>query len=169
VWACGGLLHRAHLHPGNQPRVDNYLTTPLDYINDSRSSPTIVLGVICLIGVRRPLQWPTAAVVLASVGQILVGIGVAAGLVTRSSQDWLVLVGLPGDLLAAIGYLLLAVWAWHRRRCRGGWPQLSGSIAVPVGIGVAEFGRCIVRPWHGARSESGCGGPRPENGGDWHR
>ena len=125
------------------PAFDDELTTVVDYVNDGSFLAAMVLSVICLVGARGRLRWPATPVILAGVGQSLVSLGVAAGLVTGTSPDWFALVGLPGNLLAFVGYLWLGVWAW-RHRAVPRWAAALLWFAIPVGVGVAEFGGSIV-------------------------
>jgi hypothetical protein len=124
------------------PTFDSYLTTTVDYVNDGSFFAGLVLSLAGLWGLRR---WgaPIGAVVTAAVGQVLVAFGVLVALVTGVSPDWFVVVGLPGNLIAWVGFIWLAVWAW-RRRATPRWVALLMALSVPVGVGVAEQGGSIV-------------------------
>lgn len=52
---------------------------------------------------------------LVATGHGLLAVGVLAGVALRDDPDWFVAPGLPGNLLAAVGFVVLAVTAVRRR------------------------------------------------------
>ena len=133
------VLAGIHLTHGT---FDDQLTTPIDYLNDGAFAAGLLLSVFGIMALGAATRARVAAT-LAAVGQLLVFIGVAAGLVTGHSPAWFAAVGMPGLLLALIGLIMLA-WRVWRTRTLSIWVAILMVLATPVGIGVAEYGGSII-------------------------
>ncbi len=125
------------------PPFEGVLTTPADYANDASFLAAMLFSVATVVGLGRHLNASLPAVLLASVGQILVSIGVGVGLVTGVDPDWFVFLGLPGNLIAWVGYAWLGVWAW-RRRAMPRWVAALLIVSVPVTLVLADLGGSAV-------------------------
>ena len=121
------------------PPFEGVLTTPADYANDASFLAGMLFSVATVVGLRRHLDASLPAVLLAGFGQILVSIGVGVALVTGVDPDWFVFLGLPGNLLAWIGYAWLGVWAWRRRELPR-WVAVLLIVSVPVTLVLADLG-----------------------------
>ena len=122
---------------------DDQLTTTIDYLNDGAFAAGLLLSVVGILALGAATAAPRAAIVLAALGQLLVFSGVVAGLASGESPSWFAAVGVPGNLLALIGMTMLAWHVW-RTRALPAWLAVLMVLAVPVGVGVAEFGGSIV-------------------------
>jgi hypothetical protein len=133
------VLVGVHLTHGT---FDAQLTTPSDYLNDAAFAAGLLLSIpgILALGALTRAKLATA---LAVVGQLLVFVGVAAGLATGHSPSWFAAVGLPGNLLALIGLTMLA-WRIRRTRSVPVWVAVLLVLAVPVGLLLAEVGGTLV-------------------------
>lgn len=122
---------------------DDQLTTTIDYLNDGTFAAALLLSVVGILALGAVIAAPRTAIVLAALGQLLVCSGVAAGLASGESPSWFAAVGVPGNLLALIGMTMLAWHAW-RTKALPAWLAVLMVLAVPVGVGVAEYGGSIV-------------------------
>jgi hypothetical protein len=122
---------------------DEELTTTIDYLNDGAFAAALLLSVVGILALGAATAAPRAATALAALGQLLVFSGVVAGLSAGESPSWFAAVGLPGNLLAFVGMAMLARHAW-RTRALPAWLAVLMVLAVPVGVGVAEYGGSIV-------------------------
>lgn len=119
------------------------LRRTVDYVRDSTFAAALLLTVAAAAALRPALGISRRALGLVGVGELLVFIGVTAGLVTGASPSWFAAVGLPGNLLAFAGLALIGRHAW-RTGAFPRWLAVLFFLAVPVGIGVAEFGGLII-------------------------
>lgn len=133
------VLTAIHLTHGT---FDAELTSTVDYLNDGAFTAALLLSIPGLLMLER---WnaPRRPVVVAAVGQALVAVGVLAGLMAGESPDWFAAVGVPGNLAAFAGTLLLSHWAW-RSRALPRWAAVALALSVPAGVGLGEFGGSIV-------------------------
>jgi len=122
---------------------DDELTTTIDYVNDGTFAAALLLSVVGILALGAAIAASRAAIALAAVGQLLVFVGVAAGLLTGESPSWFAAVGVPGNLLALIGMTMLAWHAW-RTKALPAWLAVLMVLAVPVGVGVAEYGGSVI-------------------------
>lgn len=103
---------------------------PLQYVQDSLFLAYLVAaGAALLLAAGAGLVARTAARLVA-VGYGLLVIGVAAGMALREDPEWFAVIGGPGNLLAGIGFIVLAVAAVRR-----------GTLPVPLAVfgGIAGF------------------------------
>jgi hypothetical protein len=122
---------------------DDQLTTTIDYLNDGTFAAALLLSVAGIVALGAAIAAPRTAIILAALGQLLVFSGVVAGLASGESPSWFAAVGVPGNLLALIGMTMLAWHAW-RTRALPAWLAVLMVLAVPVGVGVAEYGGSIL-------------------------
>jgi hypothetical protein len=125
------------------PPFDGVLTTPADYANDASFLAGMLFSIATVIGLRRHLDATLPAVLVAVIGQGLVSIGVGVALVTGTDPDWFVFLGLPGNLLAWVGYIWLGIWAW-RSRALPRWVAVLMAVSVPVTLVLADLGGGII-------------------------
>jgi hypothetical protein len=125
------------------PAFDDYLTKPIDYLNDGSFFVGLTASMAGVWALVHVVSAPRGAAALTIAGQALVAVGVGFGLATGQSPDWFGVVGLPGNLLAWAGMIWLAVWAW-RSRGLPRWTVPLLALAVPLGVGVAEYGFTVV-------------------------
>lgn len=122
---------------------DSELTTTIDYLNDAAFSAALLLGAAALVTLRDHAGAPRRPVAVGLTGQLLVFVGVAAGLVTGESPAWFAAVGVPGNLLWFGAMIALARWVW-RTDALPQWSAVLCVLTVPMGVGFAEFGGGIV-------------------------
>jgi hypothetical protein len=68
---------------------------------------------------------------------------VAAGLALREDPEWFVVLGLPGNLLGGIGFIMAAVAGWRATRIPG-WAALLLGAGGFVAILGAELGTTVL-------------------------
>lgn len=142
---------------------------PLQYVQDGLFLAYLVTASIALVLAARAGLVARTAARLVALGYGLLVIGVAAGMVLREDPEWFAFIGGPGNLLAGIGFVVLAVAAARRRTLRvplavfGG---VAGFFAVLFsefgsGVLVAVFFACLAltapRPAHQGDADA----PRP--------
>lgn len=86
---------------------------------------------------------PRASAWLIGVGYALITVGVAIGVVLQHSPDWFMVLGGPGQLLGAAGFLTWAV-VGRRRGLLPLWASLLCGIGGVLAILLAEFGTSVL-------------------------
>lgn len=99
----------------------------------------LLLSVAAVLAARRAGLVSTWAARLVAVGYPLIATGVVAGMVVRKDPGWFALVAIPGNLLAAIGFVVLAVSAVRRRTMPVPLALLAG-VGGFLAIALSEFG-----------------------------
>ena len=115
----------------------------IDYVRDGTFALILLLTIAATATLGPTLGISRRAFGLVAVGELLVFVGVLVGLVTGTSPSWFAAVGLPGNLLAFLGLALIGRHAW-RTRAFPRWLAVLFFLAVPIGIGIAEFGGTII-------------------------
>ena len=69
--------------------------------------------------------------------------GVVFGLVLREDPEWFFLLGGPGNVLAGIGFVTLAVAGW-RRDVLPAWAPLLCAVGGLVAVLLSEYGTSIL-------------------------
>jgi hypothetical protein len=115
----------------------------VDYVGNSTFAVTLLLTIAAAAALRPGLGISRRALGLVAIGELLVFVGVLVGLVTGASPSWFAAVGLPGNLLAFAGFALIGRHVW-RTRALPRWVAVLFFLAVPLGIGIAEFGGTII-------------------------
>lgn len=115
----------------------------IDYVRDSTFALMLLLTIAAAATLRPALGISRRALGLVALGELLVFVGVLVGLVTGKSPSWFAVVGLPGNLLAFAGFALIGRHVW-RTRAFPRWLAVLFFLAVPLGIGIAEFGGTII-------------------------
>jgi hypothetical protein len=134
---AGGVawLVQAVNHLANPPFDYDELTTTAHYVNDASFTAALVLTAAGFLLLDGPIRRTRAAIA----GQLLVAVGVTAGLVTGTVPSWFAAVGVPGNLLAFGACIGLAVWAWRTRAL----PRPAAAalaVIVPAGLALAAVG-----------------------------
>jgi hypothetical protein len=121
---------------------DDQLTTTADYANDGSFTVALLFGAFAITALLS-LGAPALPVRLAAGGQVLVAIGVIAGLITGESPGWFAVVAVPG-LLAWLGSTIrLAVWALRSRALPK--PLAIGiGVLMPTTVILAEIGGSAI-------------------------
>jgi hypothetical protein len=119
------------------------LERTVDYVRDSTFALTLLLTIAAAATLRPALGISRRALGLVALGELLVFVGVLAGLVTGASPSWFAAVGLPGNLLAFLGLALIGRHAW-RTRAFPRWLAVLFFLAVPLGIGIFEYGGGLI-------------------------
>ena len=135
AWLVQAANHIAH--PGEFDYEQ--LTQTAHYVNDASFTAALVLTCAGLLLIGGPPRRTYAAIT----GQLLVAVGVAAGIVTGTVPEWFAAVGVPGNLLAFGASVGLAVWAW-RERALPRPAAVALAVAVPVGLALSSVGGGLV-------------------------
>ena len=88
------------------------------------------------VGVRR-------SAALIAVGYTIVAVGVAAGLVAREDPDWFPVLGVPGNLLAIVGWVMFGVLA-VRTRILATWAGVLAAVGGVFAVLFADFGSGVL-------------------------
>jgi hypothetical protein len=121
------------------PTFHGDLNSPIEYLNDAFGSAALALTIPGLLALRGVQGAPRAAVETAVTGQLLILIGVLAGLLLGEDPSWFPIVGIPGNLLWLIGTVRIARHTW-RARVFPRWTAIALALTVPVGMVLGEFG-----------------------------
>ncbi len=103
----------------------------------------LVGSIVALSSARRARVATTRATQLIIVGYALVAFGVAAGFVLRDDPDWFVVVGIPGNLLAIIGWITLGITS-TKQRLLPRWAAILGAVGGVFAVLFAEFGSGVL-------------------------
>jgi len=115
----------------------------LDWAREALFLTYLVTSMAAITVARRAGLAPRAAYLLITLGYGAIAAGVIAGMIARDDPAWFFVVGGPGNLAAAIGFVIFAV---HLRR-RVGFPLWS---AVLCGVGgvlavlMSELGTSVL-------------------------
>ena len=134
AWLVNAVNHMTH------PEFSyDQLTETAHWVNDASFTAALVLTCAGLVLLKGPPRRTHAAIA----GQLLVAIGVGAGLVTGTVPEWFAAVGVPGNLLAFAACIGLAIWAWRTRALP---PPVAVVLAVivPAGLALASVGGGLV-------------------------
>jgi hypothetical protein len=94
---------------------DATFETLLDWVREFLFLGYLLASITAtVIAARRGLA-PRASMWMIGCGYGAVAIGVAAGMTMREDPEWFFVLGGPGNLLAAAGFVTWAVWAIRRR------------------------------------------------------
>ena len=103
----------------------------------------LLFSIAAVLVSRRLGDLPGKGPLLVAVGYGLLVVGVAAGLALREDPEWFAVLGLPGNLLASIGFIVAALAGWRSRRIPG-WAALLLGVGGFVAILGAEFGTTVL-------------------------
>ncbi len=101
------------------------------------------LSMAAVLVSRRLGDLPGWGPLLVTVGYGLLVVGVGAGLALREDPEWFAVLGLPGNLLASIGFIVAALAGWRSRRIPG-WAALLLGVGGFLAILAAEFGTTVL-------------------------
>jgi hypothetical protein len=103
----------------------------------------LVFSIAAVLVSRRLGDLPGKGPLLVAVGYGLLVVGVAAGLALREDPEWFAVLGLPGNLLASIGFIVAALAGWRSRRIPGWAAVLLGAGGFVAILG-AELGTTVL-------------------------
>jgi hypothetical protein len=101
------------------------------------------LSIAAVLVSRALGDLPGKGPLLVAVGYGLLVVGVGAGLALREDPEWFAILGLPGNLLASIGFIVAALAGWRSRRIPG-WAALLLGVGGFIAILAAEFGTTVL-------------------------
>lgn len=103
----------------------------------------LVGSIVALSSARHAKVVVVRAARMTSIGYALVAFGVAAGFVLRDDPEWFVVVGIPGNLLAIIGWIFLGITS-SRQRLLPRWAAILGAVGGVFAVLFAEFGSGVL-------------------------
>ena len=103
----------------------------------------LVFSIAAVLVSRRLGDLPGKGPLLVAIGYGLLVVGVAAGLALREDPEWFAVLGLPGNLIASIGFIVAALAGWRARRIPG-WAAMLLGVGGFVAILGSEFGTTVL-------------------------
>jgi hypothetical protein len=103
----------------------------------------LVATCLAVAAARRAGLAPRVPSILVLLGYGLLAAGVLAGLVLREDPEWFFVVGGPGNLLAAIGFVWWAIAGW-RSQAIPGWASLLLGVGGFFAVLFSEFGTGLL-------------------------
>lgn len=103
----------------------------------------LVFSIAAVLVSRRLGDLPGKGPMLVAIGYGLLIIGVSAGLALREDPEWFAVLGLPGNVLASIGFIVAALAGWRARRIPG-WAAALLGVGGFVAILGAELGTTVL-------------------------
>ncbi|HYG94447.1 MAG TPA: hypothetical protein VD859_12760, partial [Nocardioides sp.] len=132
--------------------------SPEDWLRDLLFLGYLVASVAAVAAARRSSLASRAAALLVGAGYGLIAVGVVAGLVLQEDPDWFFVLGGPGLLLSAAGFVTWAVAAGRGRRLPW-WAALWCGVGGLVAVFGAELGTSLLIGlfwlWLGATGRDG--------------
>ncbi len=116
---------------------------PMQYLQDGVFVAYLVAASWAVLEGWRAGLAPRMAGRLVALGYGLIAVGVLAGMALRDDPDWFVALGLPGNLLAAVGFVVWAVWAVRTQTLPVPLALLAGVGGFVAVLG-AEFGTTLL-------------------------
>lgn len=101
---------------------------PMQYVQDGMFVTYLVAAAAALVLAARAGLVARTAARLVAVGYGMLVVGVLAGMALQEDPEWFAVLGGPGNLIAGIGFVVLAVAAVRRR-------TLPVPLAVLGGVG----------------------------------
>jgi hypothetical protein len=126
--------------PGN-PTAD--YDSALDWLREGLFTTYLVAAITAVIVAARAGLAPRAAAVLVGVGYGAISVGVVVGMVLRDDPEWFMLLGGPGNLLAAAGFVTWAVWG-RRRQVLPLFAALLCGVGGVVAVLFSELGTSVL-------------------------
>jgi hypothetical protein len=114
-----------------------------DWLRDLGFLAYLLGSVVAVVSAGSEQLAPTATVRLVGAGYGLIGLGVIAGLLLQDDPDWFFLLGGPGLLLSAAGFITWAIVS-GRRGTLPAWAAVWVGIGGLVAIIGAEAGTSLV-------------------------
>jgi hypothetical protein len=103
----------------------------------------LLFSIAAVLVSRRLGDLPGKGSLFVALGYGLLVVGVAAGLALREDPEWFAVLGLPGNLLASIGFIVAALAGWRSRRIPG-WAAALLGVGGFVAILGAELGTTVL-------------------------
>ena len=118
------------------PFNGEYETTSA-YVNDAAFLVALLASAVAVHGLGAVAGAPPSAVTMATIGPLLLSVGVAAGVVRGDDPSWFVVVGGPALLLWLAGTVRIGMAAWRSGRL----PRpVAVLVALTVPVAVVPFG-----------------------------
>lgn len=115
----------------------------LDWLREGLLAAYLVASAAAVEGLRRAGIAGARPVRAIQAGYGLILVGVLASVVLRDDPEWFVVVGLPGNLLASVGFAVLGVTT-YRRRTLPGWAAALLGVGGFFAILFAELGTSVL-------------------------
>jgi hypothetical protein len=119
------------------------LSSASDWVRELSFLAYLVSTCIAVVAARRVGLVTRVPGILVPLGYGLIALGVLAGLVLREDPEWFFLVGGPGNLLAAIGFVWWAIAGW-RSGVLPGWASLLVGVGGFFAVLFSEFGTGLL-------------------------
>jgi hypothetical protein len=103
----------------------------------------LILSIAAALVSRRLGDLPGRGPLLVAAGYGLLVVGVGAGLALREDPEWFAVLGLPGNLLASVGFVVAALAGW-RSKSIPGWAALLLGVGGFVAVLAAELGTPVL-------------------------
>ena len=114
-----------------------------DWLREGLFAAYLVLATATTLLAHRQGLAPRAAAVLVGLGYGAIAVGVAAGMALRDDPDWFMVLGGPGNLLAAAGFVTWAVWG-RRHRVLPVFAVALCGVGGVVAVLFAELGTSVL-------------------------
>jgi hypothetical protein len=139
LMAMGGAVYQV-VTPGS-PQFS--LSSASDWVRELSFLAYLVSTCVAVVAARRVGLVTRGPGILVPLGYGLIALGVLAGLVLREDPEWFFLVGGPGNLLAAIGFVWWAIAGW-RSGTLPGWASLLLGVGGFFAVLFGEFGTGLL-------------------------
>ena len=137
AFAAGAAIHITH------GTFDSELTSAVDYANDVAFSFGLAGCAAAAGPLGRLVGAPRWAVLAATVGPLLVLVGLVAGLALGHSPSWFAVVGVPGNLMWLAGLVGLGR-ATARSRALPRWVAYALPLSLIALLPFGEFGGSLL-------------------------
>lgn len=125
------------------PTFDSEFTSAVDWANELSFTLLVAASMVAMWGLVVTEFAPRRGGITFVTGQAILLAGLLPGFVLGHAPEWFAAAGLPGNLVALVGAVIVAVYAW-RHATLGRVTAVLLPLSVLVGVGIAEHGGGLV-------------------------